>query len=253
MKMKVCLRTIISTLLFLSFFLNCYLVGKTLTYYKKYNLLRIDPLETSFTGEEKKYAEVKKRGPLIVLFGDSRIANWNPETVIPNCTVINKGIRAQTTAQLKLRLSKDVLPYKPDIVVIQAGINDLKTIGLFKKKARKIIRNCKENISFIAQGLANENIEVVILTIFPTGKPGFPRSLFWPSDINLAREAVNTEIKKNKNKKVHVIDADFILRDKIFLHNKFKKNMLHINRRGYKELNEQLEIQLKKVLISKKR
>jgi len=85
-------------------------------------------------------------GKRIVFFGDSRIQMWHPLPTIPHAVLINNGIGGQTTAQCLVRIDNDVVALKPELVVIQVGINDLKYIGLFPHRQSKIANNCFDNI-----------------------------------------------------------------------------------------------------------
>ena len=86
----------------------------------------------------------------IVMFGDSTTAarpgavdkvyaarvNDKLESIGSSLTVHNAGIGGNTTANARARLIKDVLPYKPRIVVIQFGINDA-AVDVWKKPPAK--------------------------------------------------------------------------------------------------------------------
>lgn len=82
----------------------------------------------------------------IVMFGDSTTAERTGsvnktyatrvaerlQSIGSSLTVHNAGIGGNTTAGARSRLSKDVLPYKPRVVVIQFGINDA-AVDVWKK------------------------------------------------------------------------------------------------------------------------
>ena len=61
----------------------------------------------------------------IVFFGDSITEGWNLEEHFPGKPTINRGISAQTTAQMLLRFRQDVVALRPSAVVILAGTNDI--------------------------------------------------------------------------------------------------------------------------------
>lgn len=232
----------------LSLVTNYYLFQKAIVYYKALNALRLDPLESEKgSGGQDIDSRVGKR-PLIVFFGDSRIARWRPDPDVAGCTFINKGLSGQTTAQLKLRLEKDVLSCSPDIVVLQAGVNDLKTIGLFPENSKRILSECKANLYEMIQTLKAEGIAVVVMTIFPTGEPGFVRSLIWPQEIDAAIQETNRFLLKITDKRISVIDADPILGKDRFIHPEFEKDMLHLTDRAYARLNEILRPHLVELL-----
>ncbi len=61
----------------------------------------------------------------VVFFGDSITDFWNLEASFPGRGYINRGISAQTTAQLLLRFRPDVIDLRPSVVLILAGTNDI--------------------------------------------------------------------------------------------------------------------------------
>lgn len=66
--------------------------------------------------------------PRVVFFGDSITEGWGREgstAFFPGKGYLNRGISGQTTAQMLLRFSQDVLALKPQVVVILAGTNDI--------------------------------------------------------------------------------------------------------------------------------
>lgn len=66
--------------------------------------------------------------PRVVFFGDSITEGWGAEgskAFFPGKGYINRGIGGQTTAQMLLRFSQDVLALRPRVVVILAGTNDI--------------------------------------------------------------------------------------------------------------------------------
>lgn len=66
--------------------------------------------------------------PRVLFYGDSITQGWGEKDTaafFPGKGYLNRGIGGQTTAQLLLRFSQDVIALKPDVVVILAGTNDL--------------------------------------------------------------------------------------------------------------------------------
>jgi hypothetical protein len=117
------------TILLISIGLNYYLFNLSLQYYRELNATRLDPLGLNHFSDPQEGAN----GIIAVFFGDSRAESWPP----PNITgfeFINRGIGAQTTAQVIQRFDLHTAPLQPDIIIIQVGINDLKTIRYFPNK-----------------------------------------------------------------------------------------------------------------------
>ena len=242
---KIVLCIFIGLIALISLALNIVLFDKAVSFYKKINLLRLDPLEKKMLQSVSADAARDHQERLMILFGDSRIAKWHPMPELPGWKVINRGIKGQTTGQLLLRFKEDVLSHSPDALVVQAGINDLKTIGLFPGSRAEIVADCRENLLKLIHEAAAENIPVVVLTIFPVGKPGLIRSLFWAKEIDAAIIQINDELKSIHKADTLVIDSEEVLGDGAsYLRNEFKKDLLHLNRRGYERLNEMAKSEL---------
>jgi hypothetical protein len=98
--------------------------------YKRYNALSLDPLALSTTEIP---ADSRKIKNLVIFIGDSRAKQWGIPKSTASITVINLGIGGHTSAQTLARSRLTLNKYQPAALVIQAGINDLKTIALFPK------------------------------------------------------------------------------------------------------------------------
>jgi len=72
----------------------------------------------------------------LVCFGDSltegaigvSYVDMLRERLPPHVRVINAGINGDTTLNLLRRVDRDVAPYRPDLVIILVGLNDLATV-----------------------------------------------------------------------------------------------------------------------------
>ena len=227
--------------LFASGMLNVLCVRRVLNYYQSLQLSRLDPIGASvFAAENAQLREPESGKIRIILFGDSRIAYWNPLPSLQNCQLINRGIGGQTTAQTLLRLEGDVLQLKPAIVVLQVGINDLKTIGIFPKSKNDIIRLCRENINIIVDQMAENDIKAVILTVFPPGPVDLFRKPIWSDDICHGIEEVNKMIRELEGRGVTVIDCDSILTSGEGIRPEYAKDTFHLTSAGYEALNNSL-------------
>jgi lysophospholipase L1-like esterase len=128
----------------------------------------------------------------VLLLGDSRIAEW--PGLPANYFTINAGVAGETTAQILLRAPAILAAEKPDVVIIQAGINDLKAIGVAPGDSQKIESDCVNNLSQLTE-LADRHAKKVILTlILPAGKIPLTRRLFWSGEINRAVADANRQI-----------------------------------------------------------
>ncbi|MGQ0604053.1 MAG: SGNH/GDSL hydrolase family protein [Anaerolineales bacterium] len=168
---------------------NILLFQRGQQYYLDLNATRLDPLGLSYFREEAPPPE----GTLVVFFGDSLAASW-PNPADTDFTFINRGIGAQTTAQVTGRFDTHIAPLKPQFIIVQAGINDLKTIPLFPAQKEAIIANCKANLREIVNRSVELGATVIVTRIFPVGDVPLIRQPFWSEAVARAVDEV-TEVR----------------------------------------------------------
>lgn len=162
----------------------------------------------------------------IVCFGDSTTA---PRTnVIPYCeqiqrpglVTLNRGIPSNTTEHGRARFQKDVLDAKPDIVIIQFGIND-SSVDTWKTppatEPRVTIARYTENLNFFVDSLQAARIRVILMTFNPLtwtpkmkelyGKPPYRPNR--PDGLNQGRQPYLDAIRHiAKTRQITLIDID---------------------------------------------
>lgn len=228
---------------------NVFLSWQAMKYYLDSQMVRLDPAsEHKFAEEDRR---LQKPGPgqtRIVLIGDSRIAQWNPLPSPANCQIVNRGVSAETTAQTILRLKRDVIDLEPRIIVVQVGINDLKNIGVFPKQKDEIVGSCWKNLNTIISQTREHNIQVVMLTVFPTGPVGLLRRIIWSSEIRNGTDRVNEMMRNLKCEGVAVVDCDSILSaNKAIKAPLYAQGTFHLTAAGYQALNATLTPLLEKL------
>jgi lysophospholipase L1-like esterase len=235
-----------SIILGCSLVVNFLLYNRATQYYTELNQTRLDPLGLSnYPQNSEPVANPTKSR--VVLFGDSRAASWiSPQ--IEGYEFINRGIGSQTSIQNSDRFSAHVRPLKPNIVVIQVGVNDLKTIALFPERKQEIIANCQANIKRIVQETKNLGAVAIVTTILPVGEVPLERKFFWSDEIAVAIKEVNTYIATLANNKTIVFDTFPILADdRGMMSRKYSLDELHLNPQGYAVLNRELVKQIGKL------
>ena len=105
-------------------------------YFLDRSRLRLHPDNSEFYAAQNHALPAAARR--IVVFGDSRAAQWADVLQVPGAQVVNRGISGETTAQMALRFERDVIALKPQIVVIQAGINDLVAASVLDRKSTRL-------------------------------------------------------------------------------------------------------------------
>lgn len=224
---------LISVFLVISIATNVVIFQRSQLYYLQLNGTRLDPLGLNAYPD----SPVQTQSPLIVFFGDSRAAEWPPPDQIKDVTFINRGVGAQTTAQILGRFQAHVASINPQIIV-KAGINDLKTIPLFPEQKEAIIQNCKANIEQIVDLSLATGARVVVTTIFPLGKLPIERRPFWSDDVGIAINDVNTFIKTLASDRVTIFDSSQVLANSEgILYSRYSRDFLHLNPAGYTALN----------------
>jgi len=128
------------------------------------------------------YTNVGEAAPTILLLGDSRVAEW-PEFKLPGAQVVNGGVGGQTTAQLLLHCGPTLDRIHPQVVVLQAGINDLKAIGLYPELRDRITSTCRSNLLAVVEECERRRIRVLVMAVWPAGRVAGMRRLVWNKHI----------------------------------------------------------------------
>ena len=210
---------------------------RTRALYTEVQRVRLDPLGLDIYDGRR--AIPPTAGPRVVLYGDSRVQQWVPPR-IAGATIVNRGVGGQTTAQALGRLDYDVLPLKPDVVVIQVGINDLKTVPLFPERAHEIIARCQSQIREMAQTVERSGAQVVLTTVLPVAKPSFGKE-HKSGQIQAAVESVNTFILSQRREGFEVLDvAAMVADERGNVASGFSKDELHLSPDGYAAINPAL-------------
>ncbi len=194
-----------------------------------------------FANLDAELARGPRTSPLIVLFGDSRIAQWSPEPSLhSSAKLVNRGIEGETTEQMKLRFENDILSLRPSVVVIQAGINDLVAASLVTGDLRDaIVDRCASNLKEFAQRAAERGIDVILLTIIPPASPPIYRWLVWDSAIWDIVDSVNRSIGSAASAPhVAVVDSRAALMSNGSWNRGVTRDTLHLAAAGYARLNE---------------
>jgi len=210
--------------------------------YLKYNLLRFDPLEENRI--DAKILSTHEDLNTIWFLGDSRIKQWNTDSFSSlNANLVNLGVDGQTTSQVLNRFRNLLTSGKPQWLFLEAGINDLKIIGIKKDLKLKIVNGCSENIYSIIDLCLKNNINVICINIFPTGKIELFRRLFWNSSVVLSINEVNKNVEQYcQQRNVIYYNADGILCDeRQKIKKEFQEGFLHINEKAYESLSRDLQ------------
>ena len=181
--------------------------------------------------------------PRVVFYGDSRAYAWkSPQN--DNFQFINRGISGQTSAQILLRFQHHVAPLKPQVIVLQLGVNDLRMLAQTTQTQGDIVNNCKQNIAQLIQQADEINAVVILTTIFPLGAGDVPLKYrpFWTSKSQMEQRIneVNQYLTSLSNRAI-LLDAHSLLNKQDSQKTQYYEDLLHLNSRGYQLLNQELE------------
>ncbi len=220
---------------------NLVLVQSSHHYFAAASALRLDPAGRQVYAAERGQVKPASK-PRIVLFGDSRALMWPTPKGLDDFEVVNRGIGNQTTAQILMRVDDDVAPMRPSVVVLEAGVNDLKAIAEFPERRDEIVAGCEENLRRIVERCRATGAEVVVVSVFGIGDVALWRRLFWWSrDVESAVKQVNRFLPNLAGDRVTVLDADPVLdggRGRI--NQAYQYDFLHLTPAGYAALDERL-------------
>ncbi|MBN1936549.1 MAG: SGNH/GDSL hydrolase family protein [Anaerolineae bacterium] len=223
-----------------SLLLNWLFFRQGKAYYLELNATRLDPWGSDFYADG--VTSVNSGVARVVFFGDSRAYAWPPLEGLRQFEFVNRGVGAQTTAQISARFQEDVAGLSPAIIIIQMGINDLKAIPLFPERRDAIIAECEANIEATVRASRELGAQVILTTIFPLGDVPLERRLFWSPDVKTGIETVNDYIRSSEGKGVIILDAAAVLADEQEqVREEYSVDLLHVSPAGYKALNEELE------------
>lgn len=241
--------TFVALALLVSLAANVALFRQAREYYEQANAARLDPLDLDAYPQGPPAQDPRQPGQrLAVFFGDSRAAQWPDPPGLAGLAFVNRGVGAQTSAQVRLRFDAHVRPLRPDIVIVQVGINDLKTIPLFPENRAGIVANCEEQLRQIVAASRDAGATVVLTTIFPSSEVPLERRLFWSSDVDAAVREVNAFISSLAAPDVLAFDAYALLAPGDAVEQRYYENQLHLNEAGYARLNEGLPEALRQTL-----
>jgi lysophospholipase L1-like esterase len=234
-------RRILLTLTFValaaSLAANLWLGRGLRTRYVQLSELTLDPLGLGYYGPV-----TAPTNRVVVMLGDSRAFAWPAPALPPGVVFHQRGIGQQTTAQILGRFSAHVAPLRPSVVVIQAGVNDLKTLGVFPDRRADLVAGCLGNLRALVTRSRALGARVVLTTIFPSSKVPLARRPVWSPDIPAAIDEVNRGILAMAGEGVTVFDAAALLKnpDGSTRHECYL-DTLHLNPTGYAALGQELE------------
>jgi len=177
----------------------------------------------------------------IVFMGNSITEGWSnihPE-FFEGKPYVNRGISGQTTPQMLVRFRQDVVELNPQIVIINAGINDIagntgpSTLGMIM-----------DNIKSMAEIASANKIKVILASVLPAYD--FP----WSPGLEPAPKviALNTMIKDYCQAQNHIYLDYFsaMVDSRNGMDKKYHEDEVHPNKLGYEVMAPLAEAAIQK-------
>ena len=222
--------------------LSAALVVRTNWIRTKISALSLPPL-TDYADANRRLPP-KSQKPRLVLIGDSRIALWPASAMDDRFEVINRGIGGETSAQMARRFDRDAIALKPDVIVIQSGINDLVAATFMDKAARRsVIRQTSETLIRLANAGSASGARVLLTTIIPVARPELLRLPVWNDSLRAGVAEVNDKLRRSAlPDRASLIDLSAALSagDDRLLLDEFRLDALHLNQTGYDRLTDRV-------------
>ena len=113
----------------------------------------------------------------------------------PGWRVVNAGAGGLTTGQLRLCAPKLLDEFHPDAVVLEAGINDLKFVGLRPEMAPQIVSLAASNLTAVVRECAARHCQVICWKRGRRRQPDLARRLVWNAEIPVAVDSFNAQLR----------------------------------------------------------
>lgn len=207
------------------------LVGFTNLYAQNQNLMEQDwPNLKKYQNENEKIINSEKK-PTVVFMGNSITEGWKnarPMFFSEN-NFVGRGISGQTTPQMLIRFTPDVIDLQPEAVVILAGTNDIAG-----NTGAATVKMITDNIKAMAQLAKTNNIKVILSSILPAydypWRPGL-------KPVPKIAE-INTWMKEYARQNGHIYLDYFpaLADEKKGMKSEFSEDGVHPNEKAYKEM-----------------
>ena len=177
----------------------------------------------------------------VLLLGDSRVSNWSPPPRSEDLEWAAIGVPGLTATQLAGATAISDLDLVDRTVLVQVGINDLKTLGYTDRPPEDILEALRSALGRIHQRLEAAGARVMVMTIVPPGPVPFSRRFIWTELIDRSVRQVNDELVAGSI----VPSADVIdLRDVVgtdgALSPQLAAGTLELNADGYELISERV-------------
>jgi lysophospholipase L1-like esterase len=159
----------------------------------------------------------------MLFVGSSSIRMWDLKKYFSGINTINRGFGGSYLSESVYFADKIVLPYKPSLIVLYAGDNDVTD----DKSPARVAADFNEFVKTVRKSLPQTPI------IYISIKPSVARWKLWPN-MKKSNDLIKTEIAKYDKVKFLNISNDMLGPDNKPDPKYFLKDGLHLSHEGYK-------------------
>lgn len=171
----------------------------------------------------------------VVFFGDSR-ADWWDVPVVLGFHCIAAGVPGASAPYLAQRFQRMVAPLRPDIVVVQMGVNDLAGLHPRSPELDLVIAATRNAIATVVGAARTLGATVIVTTIFPLARGYQPDQA-----VQAAIRALTAALSALAGEGVQLFDSAAVLTGPDgYVCPAYADDELHLSHAGYAALNEAL-------------
>jgi lysophospholipase L1-like esterase len=168
----------------------------------------------------------------VVFLGDSRVAAWSKHDRLGALYI---GFPGATSSQIGNQIDAIQWPETTKTIVIQAGVNDMRILGLRPKDRVARVAATHAEMLELVESCLDHAAEVLLLLVLPVGEPPLIRSVVWSESIPKGVDELNQRLAKTRwPTMVRLVDAPGQL-------GRFDSSMftdeLHFSEKAYAALN----------------
>jgi lysophospholipase L1-like esterase len=182
----------------------------------------------------------------LLLFGDSRIAQWKPLPDRPYPIAV-AGYPGSTAIELTGRFQQDLRTHRPGVVVVQLGINDAVAASLVGAQRRaRALADSLAALERMAADSQAAGAELVLLKVLPPVRPGLVRRVVYRAHVDAYVAAMNAALPAIADRHgATVVDALPALTDASGdVPDSFRRDALHFTPEAYVELGRLLPLSI---------
>lgn len=192
---------------------------------------------------ENNIIKESKTFPDVVFMGNSITEGWyhqHPD-FFESRNFLGRGIGGQTTPQMLIRFTPDVIDLRPKVVVILAGTNDIAGNTGFSS-----VKMITDNLAAMAQLAKAHGIKVVLSSVLPVSKYSWRPNV---DAIPIISE-LNSWIKKyaSTNNFVYLDYFSDMMNDEQGMKHEYSGDGVHPNLEGYKVMEPMVLNAIKEAL-----